>query len=130
MRRRLRQRVAGEAGFTLTELLIVMVVLAILIAIAIPSYLGYRDRSIRATAWSNLRQAIPAAELYRNDNGTYSGMTRAGLLALNIGLAPTVEVAAASDSGYCLRATVSGQDWSISGPGATPADLESNPTCS
>ena len=123
-------RLRGEEGFTLTELLIVMVVIGILVAIAIPSYLGYRERAIRSTAWSDLRQAVPAAEAYRNDNGTYAGMTRAGLLALNIGLAPTVEVAAASDAGYCLTVTVEGQAWSLSGPGPTPADLVPNATCS
>jgi prepilin-type N-terminal cleavage/methylation domain-containing protein len=124
------RRARSEAGFTLTELLIVMVVIAILIAIAIPSYLGYRDRAIRSTASSNLRQAIPAAEVYYGENGSYLGMTRAGLLALNIGISPNLQVASANATTYCLTDTVGGQAWSMPGPGASVADIVPNATCS
>jgi type IV pilus assembly protein PilA len=130
MRARRPERATNEAGYTLTELLIVMVVIAILIAIAIPSYLGYRDRAIRATASSNLRQAIPAAETYYGENGSYLGMTRAGLLALNVGLAPNVQVAAATATTYCLSDTIAGRSFSIPGPGASVADIAPNATCS
>jgi type IV pilus assembly protein PilA len=125
-----RSPVSGEAGFTLVELLIVLVIVGVLLAIAVPSYLGHRERAIERTAWSNLRQAVPAAELYYQDNGSYSLMTRAELLALNVGLSPTLDVASASPTGYCLTTTVSGRPWSISGPGPTPADLVANATCS
>jgi type IV pilus assembly protein PilA len=127
---RLRHRVTADGGFTLTELLIVMVVIAILVAIAVPSYLGYRDRAIRATASSNLRQAVPAAEVYYGENGSYAGMTRAGLLALNIGLSPNVQVASAGPNTYCLTDTVGGQSWSLRGPGASVATIFPNATCS
>jgi prepilin-type N-terminal cleavage/methylation domain-containing protein len=122
-------RLAGDAGFTLIELLIVLVIVGILLSIAVPSYLGYRDRAIERTALSNLRQALPAAELYYAVNDTYVGMTRAELLALNLGLSPDLDVASASASDYCLTTTVKGRAWSVSGPGPGPGDFVTNATC-
>jgi len=72
MLQKLRRRLAADqAGFTLIELLVVIVIIGILLAIAVPSYLGFRDRAATTAAKANVRSAIPAIEAYYSDNGNY-----------------------------------------------------------
>ena len=58
-------------AFTIVELLIVIVVIAILAAISIVAYNGIQDRARSAALWSDLSQVAKQLKLFQADNGTY-----------------------------------------------------------
>jgi type IV pilus assembly protein PilA len=81
---KLRQRMTrGESGFTLVELLVVMLILGLLAAIAIPAFFNQRNKAKDADAKSAVRTAETAMETYATDNnGSYANATVAKLVAI------------------------------------------------
>jgi type IV pilus assembly protein PilA len=73
MLKMLRHRMQDDKGFTLIELMVVVLIIAILIAIAIPTFLGLRSRAQDRSAQSDLRNALTAAKAYYTDADTYDG---------------------------------------------------------
>jgi type IV pilus assembly protein PilA len=61
-----------EEGFTLIELMVVVLIIAILIAIAIPTFLGARSRAQDRQAQSNLRNAFAAEKVVYTDDQAYT----------------------------------------------------------
>ena len=70
--RRKDARDRGEDGFTLIELMVVVLIIAILIAIAIPTFLGARQKAQDRAAQSNLRNALTAAKTAYVDSQSYA----------------------------------------------------------
>lgn len=69
---RLKEVFRQERGFTLIELMVVVLIISILIAIAIPTFLGARRRSEDSQAKSHLRAGLVAEKTYYSDGQGYT----------------------------------------------------------
>ena len=69
LRKRLQR---DDEGFTLIELMVVVLIIAILIAIAIPTFLGARERAQDRAAQSDIRNAFTAEKVVYTDNQVYT----------------------------------------------------------
>jgi type IV pilus assembly protein PilA len=107
-----------EQGFTLIELMVVVLIIAILIAIAIPTFLGARQRAQDRAAQSDLRNGLTAEKTIYTDTQSYSSDTStAGMKGIESSLdwGNKLKVSVSADgSVVCLEETSkSGKVFSI-----------------
>jgi prepilin-type N-terminal cleavage/methylation domain-containing protein len=120
--RRILQDRRGDEGFTLVELLIVCVIIALLAAIAIPTFLGTRARAQGGVAAQDLHSAATAMEAFMTDTGHYGTATDVASQGESpkLSAGTTIVIVQWTDvTGYCFAA--------LRDPGmpATMAELKS-----
>uniref|UniRef100_E6PKK1 Putative Type II secretory pathway protein H n=1 Tax=mine drainage metagenome TaxID=410659 RepID=E6PKK1_9ZZZZ len=123
-------------GFTLIELMIVVAIVAILSAIALPAYNSYVTRSKLAEAFSGLSGLSVAMQQYYQDNRTYTDATTASnpdpWPCANVNLPTgkyfnfTCAVAAATPTQFTLTATATSPDLTTGGAMTYTIDQDGN----
>jgi len=116
-----------ERGFTLIELMIVIAIIGILAAIAIPQFSAYRQRSYNSAAQADLRNAATAQEAYYVDFQSYAdditditGASYGFYTSENV----VISISSASQTRYTITSyhPSGSKTFTLTGPGGTIQD--------
>ena len=110
----------SDKGFTLIELMIVVAIIGILAAIAIPNFLQYQSRARQAEARTNLGGIFVAETAYLADNGRYGSFLETGFTLAGVSNRYTYRSPTSGGSGPSAAAT-QGTDIFFTGAGSAAA---------
>ncbi len=103
------RKLEGEKGFTLIELLIVIAIIGILAAIAIPQFSAYKERAYNSDTQATLHNLFLSCKAYWADEGSGSSCATATLTTTTYGFSAstkmTITIGTATEAAFAATAS-------------------------